>query len=202
MVTLYALKPRFQALLRPLVGRLAAAGVTANQVTVAAAALSVATGAVLCAFWHVTILFWLLPAVLLLRMALNAIDGMLAREHGQITPLGLYLNELADLVSDLALVLPFAFLPGFGALGVAAFAAAALIAEYAGVLGFANGAGRVYAGPFGKSDRAFALGLLGVLVGAGIGLGALVPFVFPAMALAAVVTTVNRVRAGLAAARA
>lgn len=197
MVTLYALKPRFQNLLRPLVDRLAAAGVTANQVTVAAAALSVATGAVLCAFPHATRLFWLLPAVLLVRMALNAIDGMLAREHGQITPLGLYLNELADLVSDLALVLPFAFLPGFGALGVAAFAAAALIAEYAGVLGFANGVGRVYAGPFGKSDRAFALGLLGALAGAGIGLGPLAPFVFPAMALAAVVTAVNRVRAGL-----
>ncbi len=40
-MTLYALKPRFQGLLRPLVARLAAAGVTANQVTVAAAAGSV-----------------------------------------------------------------------------------------------------------------------------------------------------------------
>lgn len=201
MATLYALKPKFQALLRPLVGGLAARGVTANQVTVAAAVLSVATGAVVCAFSHVATLFWLLPAVLLLRMALNAIDGMLAREHGQISPLGLYLNELADLVSDLALTLPFAFLPGFGAEGVAAFAAAALLAEYAGVLGFANGAGRVYAGPFGKSDRAFALGLLGAIVAAGIGLGPLAPFLFPIMAVLAGLTIVNRVRAGLSAAR-
>lgn len=201
MPTLHALKPRFQGLLRPMVRRLAATGVTANQVTVTAAALSVATGAVLCAFPHVRGLFWLLPVVLLLRMALNAIDGMLAREHGQITPLGLYLNELADLVSDLALALPFAFLPGFGAAGVAAFAALALIAEHAGVLGYANGAGRVYAGPFGKSDRAVALGLLGAIFATGVPLAPVAPFVFPAMALLAAFTVVNRARAGLSSIR-
>ena len=36
MPSVYDIKPRFQALLRPLVRRLAAAGTTANQVTVAA----------------------------------------------------------------------------------------------------------------------------------------------------------------------
>ena len=45
VTTLYALKPRFQELLRPAVARLARAGVTANEVTVLAMALSVATGA-------------------------------------------------------------------------------------------------------------------------------------------------------------
>ena len=47
-MTLYDLKPRFQSLLRPLVRRLAAAGVTANQVTLAAAIGSVALGVLLC----------------------------------------------------------------------------------------------------------------------------------------------------------
>ncbi|MBN9058691.1 MAG: hypothetical protein J0H21_05785 [Rhizobiales bacterium] len=36
MTSVYDLKPRFQALLRPLVGALVARGVTANQVTIAA----------------------------------------------------------------------------------------------------------------------------------------------------------------------
>ena len=36
-MTIYALKPRFQNLLRPIVRRLAEAGATANQVTVATA---------------------------------------------------------------------------------------------------------------------------------------------------------------------
>ena len=43
MPTIYQLKPAFQNLLRPIVRRLAAAGVTANQVTLAAFVLSVAT---------------------------------------------------------------------------------------------------------------------------------------------------------------
>ena len=47
-------------------------------------------------------------------MAMNAVDGMLAREFGQQSPLGAYLNELADVVSDTALYLPFAFVAPFG----------------------------------------------------------------------------------------
>ena len=46
-------------------------------------------------------------------MAFNAIDGMLAREFGQKSRLGAYLNELTDVVSDAALYLPFAWLPPF-----------------------------------------------------------------------------------------
>ncbi|CCV08140.1 conserved hypothetical protein [Mesorhizobium metallidurans STM 2683] len=46
MPTLYALKPAFRARLRPLADRLARAGVTANQITFLAAALSIAKGLV------------------------------------------------------------------------------------------------------------------------------------------------------------
>jgi CDP-diacylglycerol--glycerol-3-phosphate 3-phosphatidyltransferase len=73
--TLYALKPKFQELLRPLVGRLAAAGVTANQVTVLALALSVAAGAFVALYADAIRPFLLLPLVFLVRMTLNAIDG-------------------------------------------------------------------------------------------------------------------------------
>jgi len=58
--------------------------------------------------------FLLLPVVFLARMMLNAIDGMLAREFGQQSALGAYMNELADVVSDAALYLPFAFVMPFG----------------------------------------------------------------------------------------
>ena len=46
-MSIYGLKPRFQALLRPVVGVLYRAGVTANQVTLAACVVSVALGAFL-----------------------------------------------------------------------------------------------------------------------------------------------------------
>src|SRR5947209_5478822 len=107
-MTLYAVKPRFQRMLRPWVGRLAAAGATANQVTVAAAVGSVACGALVAWFAGHRAVFVLIPLWLLVRMALNAADGMLAREYGQKSLPGFYLNEIADVVSDAALYAPFA----------------------------------------------------------------------------------------------
>ena len=195
MPTLYALKPAFQARLRPLADRLADAGVTANQITLLAAALSIATGLVVAVFADHRAIFLLMPVVLFVRMALNAIDGMLAREHAQASKLGMYLNELCDVVSDLALILAFASL--FPAWGVVAFAIAAMLVEFAGVLGIAAGIGRNYAGPFGKSDRALALGVVAVLCAAGLWPVSIAPFVFPAMATLSLLTAINRIRAGL-----
>lgn len=196
-MTLYELKPRFQALLRPLVGRMATAGVTANQVTAAAAAGSVAVGALVA--WQAAhpAAFLLIPAWMLLRMALNAVDGMLAREFGQQSRLGAYLNELGDVVSDAALYAPFALLPPFGPAGVGLVVVLSLLAEYAGVLGAGFGSARRYDGPLGKSDRALAFGAIGAWVAVA---GSLPPWsavLMPGLALLLAATIVNRVRAGL-----
>ena len=78
-MSIYALKPKFQNLLRPLVQRLYQKGVTANQVTVFACAVSIVLGLLLSGLAHLPALFWLMPIWLFLRMALNAVDGMLAR---------------------------------------------------------------------------------------------------------------------------
>ena len=112
MPTIYDLKPRFQALLRPLAARLARAGITANQVTMAAAVLSLMAGVLIALQPGARLPFLFLPPVLFVRMALNAIDGMLAREHGMKTPLGAILNELGDLFSDIALYAPLGLVPG------------------------------------------------------------------------------------------
>jgi len=195
MPTLYALKPAFQARLRPLADRLAGAGVTANQITLLAAGLSLATGMVVAVFAANPAVFLLMPVVLFVRMALNAIDGMLAREHAQASKLGMYLNELCDVVSDLALILAFA--AAFPVWGVVAFAVAAVIVEFTGVLGVAAGSGRNYAGPFGKSDRALALGVIGALIAFGVWPAAITPLVFPALATLSLATAINRIRSGL-----
>jgi CDP-diacylglycerol--glycerol-3-phosphate 3-phosphatidyltransferase len=81
MISIYELKPKFQSFLRPLVQRLARAGVTANQVTLAAMLLSILTGALILFNPQQILLLFFVPLVLFVRMALNAIDGMLAREH-------------------------------------------------------------------------------------------------------------------------
>jgi len=197
-MTLYALKPRFQALLRPAAASLARSGVTANQVTVAAAVLSVALGAYVAASLPDTRAFLLVPAWLVVRMALNALDGVLAREHGQKSRLGAFLNELGDVASDAALVAPFAWLAPFSPAWTAVVIALAIVAEYAGAMGPLAGASRRYDGPMGKSDRAFVFGALALWIGiAAPPLPAWSAWLMPMMAALLVVTIVNRVRRGL-----
>lgn len=194
-MTLYQIKPRFQASLRPLVQRLATRGVRANQVTIAAATGSLLVGAAV-ALAHEPSMFLIMPLWQFMRMALNAIDGMLAREHGQQSVLGTYLNELGDLVSDLALIAPFAWIDSsFGA--VLVFAVLALLAECAGLMGPLAGASRRYDGPLGKSDRAFVLGALALWLGLGFGVGKFGQVIWIFLSVLSILTTVNRVRRGV-----
>ncbi|MBE9556186.1 MAG: CDP-alcohol phosphatidyltransferase family protein [Proteobacteria bacterium] len=198
MATIYDLKPRFQALLRPVCGALARAGVTANQVTVAAALLSAAGGAAILWLPEARWPLLALPVVLFLRMALNAIDGMLAREHDMKSRLGAVLNELGDVVADAMLYLPLAAVPGVPGWLVAGLVMAGILVEMTGVVGIQIGASRRYDGPVGKSDRAFIFGLLAFFLGIGIGAGVWVDILL-ALALAlSGITVINRARKALA----
>jgi CDP-diacylglycerol--glycerol-3-phosphate 3-phosphatidyltransferase len=200
VATIYDLKPKFQALLRPVCAALARAGVTANQVTVAAVLLSFAGGGAILwrpeARWPLL----LLPAVLFLRMALNAIDGMLAREHDMKSRLGAVLNELGDVIADAALYLPLAAVPGFPGWLVAGLVMAGILVEMTGVVAVQIGASRRYDGPVGKSDRAFVFGFLAFLLGVGVGVGdgGWIEITLELTLLFSAVTVVNRARRALA----
>ena len=199
-MTLYDLKPRFQNALRPLAGRLAARGVTANQVTLAAALGSIRIGALVAALAEARILFLLLPLWFVVRMGLNAIDGMLAREKDQQTKLGAYLNEIGDIVSDAALYLPFALIFPFGPFWVGLAILLAALTEFAGVLAASLGATRRYDGPLGKSDRALVFGAVALWVAFDHTLPPWAVWVMIAVKGLLILTVFNRVRAGLRAA--
>jgi CDP-diacylglycerol--glycerol-3-phosphate 3-phosphatidyltransferase len=197
MPSIYGLKPGFQRVLRPIAQGLARVGITANQVTVAAVVLSLAAGAAIAVWPEQRWPLLLLPIVLLVRMALNAIDGMLAREHGMQSPLGAMLNELGDAVADAGLYLPLALVPGFDAPLVVVIVVLAIIAEMTGVVAVQIGASRRYDGPLGKSDRAFAFSALAVLLGLGVPAGPWVTALLALLILLLVVTIANRARAAL-----
>lgn len=197
MPTLYSIKPAFQNLLRPLARHLVGMGATANGVTLAAAIASVTAGLLLAIYHQNPMVFWIVPVVLFLRMALNAIDGMMAREFGQASRLGMYLNELTDVISDTALILPFALVPLIPAWSVVIFAILAALTEYAGVLGVMAGGARRYDGPLGKSDRALALGIIAVVIATGANWPNVFFWIFILMSILCVLTMINRVRAGL-----
>jgi CDP-diacylglycerol--glycerol-3-phosphate 3-phosphatidyltransferase len=194
MRSLYALKPGFQALLRPVVGVLAQARVTPNAITLGSLAMCAGYGALLAVTGSRTA-FLLLPAILLLRMALNAIDGMLAREHGQASTLGARLNEFADVASDLCLYLPFVALvtPAWLVLLVVV---AGLLAEFAGVLSCAHGGERNYQGPFGKSDRAAFFAVIAVTLSLLKPSDAFIATLFLIAAAGGVITSVKRLMHG------
>ena len=197
-MSIYDLKPKFQNLLRPLVIKLEQRGVTANQVTLAACAISVILGVMLTALSDYNWLFILIPIWLFMRMALNAIDGMLAREFNQKSRLGGYLNEITDVVSDAALYLPFAFVYPFDGLQIGLIIWLSALTEFCGVLGQVQGKTRRYDGPLGKSDRAFLFGVLGLVY---VFVPTLPDFLYGLLwvdIILLIVTCVNRVKSGLA----
>lgn len=197
-MSIYDLKPKFQNLLRPLVIKLEQRGVTANQVTLTACTISVILGLILTALSGYHWLFILIPIWLFVRMALNAIDGMLAREFNQKSRLGGYLNEITDVVSDAALYLPFAFISPFDALQIGLIIWLSALTEFCGVLGQVQGKTRRYDGPLGKSDRAFLFGVLGLVY---VFVPVLPDFLYWLIWIAImllIVTCVKRVKSGLA----
>ena len=163
MISVYKLKPKFQELLLPILLFFRNRNITANQITVSSIILSAIIGIL---FWNADVSRWFflaLPIGLLIRMALNALDGMMARKFNQTSKLGEVLNEAGDIISDVMVFFPLLkFLPESLYL-IVVFIILSIINEFCGLLGKVVGKERRYDGPMGKSDRALILGLFGFI---------------------------------------
>jgi CDP-diacylglycerol--glycerol-3-phosphate 3-phosphatidyltransferase len=179
------------------VAGLARHGVTANQVTVAALVLCLAYGSLMAALPGSSWLLVLLLPVLAVRTALNAMDGMLARDYGQESKLGAALNELGDVAGDAALYLPLALVPGFPSGMIVLLVALAAISEMAGLMAQVLGRRRSYRGPMGKSDRVLVLGIVALVTGLGLAPGLWLDLVVAAVMVLLLATIANRVRDGV-----
>ena len=162
MISVYQLKPKFQALLQPLLRRLRKWGVSPNLLTLLGILLSLAMG-IYALYGDRTIALILMPIVLLLRMALNALDGMMARQYNLQSKMGALLNEMGDVISDIMLYYPLYVLFAMDQVWVMCFLLLSVLNEFAGLLGQALGGARRYDGPMGKSDRALVVGVLSLL---------------------------------------
>jgi len=194
MISIYQLKPKFQALLRPLTRALFQLRITANMVTLFAMFASIALGIFLYLSSTVAIYYLSLPFFLFFRMALNAIDGMLAREFHQKSHLGGIYNEIGDIISDSFLF--FAFFPlGFAPLLLFSVIILSASSEVIGILGAVEGTERRYDGPMGKSDRAFVLSCIGILHAFQILSISSLQYIFIFMLLLLLYTCYNRIQA-------
>ncbi len=172
-------------------------GVTANQITWSSILLSILIGI---AFWYAgryKVLFLALPVGLLIRMALNALDGMMARTYNQQTKKGEVLNELGDIVSDLFIFFPLLVFEKHILYVIVVFISMGIINEFAGLLGKIISGERRYDGPMGKSDRAFAIGLYGIVSFIGVDFKAYSAWIFSIIILLLAVSTVTRIKKAL-----
>ena len=197
MPSIYDLKPRFQALLRPVTRALVRWKMTANQVTLLALVLSAVVGGLIAMFPGEAWPLLIVPPFLFVRMALNAIDGMMAREHQMKSDLGLILNEVGDVLADSALYLPFALVAGVSPYFVVPLVVLSVISEMTGVVVLPICGERRYDGPLGKSDRAFLFGLIALLLGCGVAPGLWVEILLGAALVLICWTIINRARSAL-----
>ena len=163
MISVYKLKPKFQALLKPILEFLYSKKITANQITIFSVIWSFAIALL---FWFAdknSIFFLALPIGLFVRMALNALDGQMARVYNQQSKLGEILNELGDVVSDVALFLPLIKFETTATYFIIIYICMSIINEFAGILAKIVSGERRYDGPMGKSDRAFVIGVYGLI---------------------------------------
>lgn len=151
-------------MLMPLVNLLHKNHVTPNQVTISACLLSILIGVLFYFNYESSWIYAVIPVFMFVRMAMNAIDGVLAKKFNLQSRLGKFLNELTDVISDTALFIPFLLLTQTFQASVIIFISLSIISEMAGVLSEVNSGERRYDGPMGKSDRAFLIGAVAVLL--------------------------------------
>jgi CDP-diacylglycerol--glycerol-3-phosphate 3-phosphatidyltransferase len=197
MISIYKIKPKFQQVLTPVLKWFYKIGISANQITISSILLSLLIGIT---FWYASsnkLLFLVLPIGLIIRMALNALDGMMARTYNQQTNKGEVLNELGDVISDLFIYFPLLVFEQANIYLIVIFICLSIINEFAGLLGKIISGKRRYDGPMGKSDRAVIMGIYGILSYFSVEFGEYSFWIFSAINLLLVVSTATRINKSL-----
>lgn len=154
-LTIYGIKPWFQKQLQPLAQALS--NVPPDALTWAALGAALGAAALIYCSYERPALAALAVPLLMIRLVLNAIDGMITDKSGSARAAAQVINDLSDRLSDVAIFLAPAFWPDIKVHLVLLGITAMLIVSYVGVLGKAAGAGRIHSGVLGKSERMIIL---------------------------------------------
>ena len=96
-------------------------------------------------------------------MMLNALDGMMARIYNLQSKLGEILNEVGDIISDVAIYFPLILFESLEVEIAIIFILLSIINEFCGLIAKVISRERRYDGPMGKSDRAFLVGVICII---------------------------------------
>ena len=110
------------------------------------------------------------------------------------TKKGEILNEIGDIISDLFIFFPLLIYEKENLYLIVIFLCFSIINEFAGILGKAVSGNRQYDGPMGKSDRAFVIGLYGLLSFFSIGFGKYSSWIFLVINILILISTITRIK--------
>ena len=151
--------------------RLANAGVTPNQISVASVNFSLIGGvAMLATRWTGprgdAALFVLAILGIQCRLLCNLFDGMVAIERGTASKVGELFNEVPDRVSDTAALIGLGYAAGGDVLLGYGAALAAMMTAYVRAVGKGAGAPNDFCGPMAKQQRMFLVTMVSIFCAA------------------------------------
>ncbi len=177
---IYSIKPYFQKVLNPISNYFIKIKLHPTIINLLALVISIAMGFVFFIAKYNTLFFILIPIFAFFRIALNALDGMVARGLNVSSKKGEVYNEFLDRLSDAIIFtcLSYSFVNTI-TIDIKFFTSninssiclilgfitiiAILLNSYLGILGKSAGTERIYTGLIGKADRMFYLGLTSII---------------------------------------
>jgi phosphatidylglycerophosphate synthase len=187
---------------RALAAHVARTGLSPNAISVLGAVFALLAGAALLLSDGPAWRAWLVAAAagIQLRLLCNMLDGMVAVEHGQASPVGALYNDVPDRIADTAILVAAGHAVAAGpwnpALGWAC-AVMALFTAFVRVLGGSLGTPQFFFGPQSKSQRMAVL-TVAALVGAALPsaewAGRILTLALVVILAGATLTVVRRVR--------
>ena len=162
---IYSIKPKFQKFLLPLKNLFIKLKIHPTTINILALLISI-TGALTLYYSQFYLLLLIyIPLMAFVRTALNALDGIIARElKVQNQKFGEVLNETIDRISDSVIFSAFLFTPFTNTPLAAITIILILLNSYLSIVSKAAGGSRIYSGFMGKADRMFYLSLASIIM--------------------------------------
>ena len=157
---LYAIKPAFQKILTPVCDFCITMKITADHLNLAGLVSSGMMGTLFVFGKNHPTLFLAVPLFVFIRLATNALDGMVARKTGASSAIGEVHNEVLDRISDAVVILSIG-MTGLGSMQLSSVVCAfMMLGSFIGLSSKAAGGRRIYDGVMGKPDRMVVVGAL------------------------------------------
>ena len=162
---IYSIKPKFQVALGPIKRLFVKWKIHPTTINILALLFSVSGGLAIYYAGVYPLLLIYIPVMAFVRTALNALDGLVAREMKvKNQAFGEVLNESIDRLSDIVIFLGIIF-ASYVDMGLASVVLiGVLFVSYLGIIGKAAGGTRRYEGFAGKADRMFYVSAASLII--------------------------------------